>query len=392
MKILFISQFYYPENFVTYKIAETLASFGHDVHVITGKPNYGYGYILPQYKKIKDEVINGVKVHRVNIVARKKSRLSIVLNYLSFWINSKRYVGKIKTQFDVVYSFQLSPVTILSAGNLYKKKHHVPHIAHCVDLWPESVLITKAVKEKSLTYKLLYRWSRRLYEKCDRILLGSPSFKEYFSNTLKMDTRNMIFVPQPSLVDGLNCSEVHNYNEGFNILYCGNIGLIQLIEMIPDAMAKIKNPNVKFHIIGMGPKTADVLKRIEELNLNNKVIYHGPLIATKAAPYFAGADALYVSLLDEGVVGKTIPNKLVMSMSFAKPILAMLGGDGAEILKKTGGAVFSSFSSDSLASSIDAISLMSKSELNNMGLSNLEYYKKNFSLTEICRNIEKFLN
>ena len=52
MKILVVCQFYYPENFVVTNIAEELVRKGHKVDVLTGKPNYGYGYILPEYKHI----------------------------------------------------------------------------------------------------------------------------------------------------------------------------------------------------------------------------------------------------------------------------------------------------------------------------------------------------
>ena len=103
MKILIVCQFYYPENFVIYKFAEQFVKDGYEVHVLTGKPNYGYGYILPNYKNINEEVINGVNVHRVNLYPRKKGRLSIIRNYLSFWHLSKKWVRKCKMKFDYVY-------------------------------------------------------------------------------------------------------------------------------------------------------------------------------------------------------------------------------------------------------------------------------------------------
>ena len=98
MKILIVSQYYYPENFIVTNIAEELAKKGHQVDVLTGKPNYGYGYILPEYKSISEEVINKVNVYRVNLYPRKKSRLSIIRNYLSFWRNSKKWVRKCKKE------------------------------------------------------------------------------------------------------------------------------------------------------------------------------------------------------------------------------------------------------------------------------------------------------
>ena len=124
---------------------------------------------MPAYKNISEEVINGVNVHRVNLKPRKKGRLSIISNYLSFWINSKKWVRKTKLKFDYVYSMSLSPVTICSAGNLYKKKHGVKHIIHCLDLWPESVLVTKAVRKNSLMYRILYHWSRSIYKNASKI-------------------------------------------------------------------------------------------------------------------------------------------------------------------------------------------------------------------------------
>ena len=128
MKLLIVCQYYYPENFVITNIAESLVKEGHSVDVLTAKPNYGYGYVLPEYKHISEEVINGVNVYRVNIYPRKHSRISIIRNYLSFWRNSKKWVRHCKTKYDSILSMSLSPVTICCAGNLYSKKHNVPHI------------------------------------------------------------------------------------------------------------------------------------------------------------------------------------------------------------------------------------------------------------------------
>ena len=58
MKILFVSQYYYPERISSTEIAETLVKLGHEVSVVCGKPNYGFNEILPEYKKIKFRIIS----------------------------------------------------------------------------------------------------------------------------------------------------------------------------------------------------------------------------------------------------------------------------------------------------------------------------------------------
>ena len=388
MKILVVCQFYYPENFVITRIAEKLVEFGHDVTVLTGKPNYGYGYILPGYQNIDSEIINGVKVERVNLKPRKQSRKSIIDNYLSFWKNSKKWVRRCKTKYDVVYSMSLSPVTILSAGNLYKKKFSVPHVIHCVDLWPESVVVTNAVKKKSLMYKILYRWSKKLYSKADEILIGSPSFEKYFQDVLKIKNIELKYIPQPSMVEDTGVEPFPYDKKYFNILYCGNLGLIQHIPFISEAMHQFKDTNIRFNVIGMGPLSDYLESKIKEYKLQDNLIYFGPMPASQASAYFKGADALYVPLKSEGYVGKTIPNKLVMSMAFAKPIIAMLDGDGKNILVESDGAVFSDQSYQSLVSAIKTMSNLSKKELNRLGQNNLNYYKNNLTIDIVAHQIE----
>lgn len=388
MKILIVCQYYYPENFVISKIAAKLVSYGHSVDVLTGKPNYGYGEIIPTYRNISEEVIDGVNVHRVNLKARKASRLSIINNYLSFWNNSKKWVRKCSTSYDVVYSMSLSPVTILAAGNLYKKRHHVPHVVHCVDLWPESVLVTHAVKRHSLVYSFLYSWSKKLYSKVDDILIGSPSFKSYFSDVLKIDNPDIKYVPQPSFVEESDLPPFEFDKDYLNILYCGNLGTIQLIDLIPEAMKELKGEKVRFHIIGMGPRSNLLKEKITEYHLEDNVIYYGPIPASRASAYFKGADALYVSLKNDGCVGKTIPNKLVMSMAFAKPIIAMIEGDGKDALTEADGAIFAEQNAASLVNAIKSFKSLSAEERKRLGNNNQAYYQSHFSLENVSRQIE----
>ncbi len=388
MKVLLVCQYYYPENFVITKIAEQMVKDGYEVHVLTGKPNYGYGYILPAYKNISEEVIEGVNVHRVNLKPRQKSRMSIIRNYLSFWRNSKKWVRKTKMEFDFVYSMSLSPVTICSAGNIYAKKHNKKHIIHCCDLWPESVLVTKAVKEKSLLYKILYKWSKKIYSEADKILVSSPSFTDYFANVLKLPTDNITYVPQCSLVEESDIS-AFNYGEGTHILYCGNLGLIQLVPLMIDAMDLLRDKDIYFHIIGMGPMTDYLINQIRERRLDNKVIYHGPIVAKLAAAYFKNADALYVSLRNEGTVGKTIPNKLMMSMAFERPIVGVLQGDGADVLKESGGAFLAEEDAESIKNALLAISNLSSEEKARLGKLNKYYYDTHFSTRTVTSLIEK---
>ena len=88
MKILIITQYFWPENFRVNNIAKELVERGHEVEVLTGEPNYPQGFIDPQYLKNRPFYKNyfGCKIHRVKVIPRKSGKnYQILINYLSFF-------------------------------------------------------------------------------------------------------------------------------------------------------------------------------------------------------------------------------------------------------------------------------------------------------------------
>ena len=118
MKILVVCQYYHPEPFRISDICEELTKQGHEIFVITGIPNYPMGVIYPGYEKgqKRDEIINGVKVHRCFTIGRKSGIIKRILNYYSYAISSTLYASKIRDEFDLVIVNQLSPVMMAYAG------------------------------------------------------------------------------------------------------------------------------------------------------------------------------------------------------------------------------------------------------------------------------------
>ena len=187
MKILVISQHYYPENFRITDICETLVKQGHEVTVICGYPNYPEGYIYPDYKgknkkKHKDEVINGVAIHRCHEIPRGHSAFKLFLNYYSVCLSMKKKAKRLKEKFDCVFVNQTSPVMVGWAGIAYKKKNNVPCLLYCYDLWPAS-LAAGGIKKSSLVDKHYQKVSKKIYQQADHICVTSKSFVEYLNET-----------------------------------------------------------------------------------------------------------------------------------------------------------------------------------------------------------------
>ena len=391
MKILVVCQFYYPERFTVSDICAELVSLGHDVSVVTGKPNYCYNEIIPAYRKVKYEIIDGVKVHRVNLYPRKQSRLSIIRNYLSFHRNAKAFMRRFNEQFDVVLSVSLSPVISIAPAVLYAKKHKVKHVLHCLDLWPESTVVTGAVKKDSPMYKMLFRWSRNLYLACDKIMVSSPSFADYFKEVLHIIDKPFPYVPQPSLGVHENLPPA-TFKKKYNFVYVGNIGTLQLIDEIAEAGKIIgTRGDVEVHLAGMGLQSENLKKYIADNSLKDIVTYYGPLPLEKAVTLYANADALIVPLKEGGTVGKTIPNKLVQYLKYARPIIGSLSGDGRDVLVKTKGAVLADQNAESIAKAMETIINLPADKKEEMGQQNKLYYEEHFEIRRVAQLIEREL-
>jgi glycosyltransferase involved in cell wall biosynthesis len=390
LKILVVCQYYYPENISITAITKQLVVLGHDVTVLTGQPNYGYGKILPEYRKIRFEIIDGVKVHRVKILPRRESRFSLISNYLSFYLSANWWVVKHKDDYDIVFSMSLSPVISVVPAINFARKKNIKHVLYCVDIWPESVAVSGNIKHESILYKILNIWSKRIYRAVDRIIVGSPSYQQYLSTTHNIDNKKIKTVIQPAIVSE-NTKEPIVYGKGFNIVYSGNLGKIQLLDELLKAMADNPLPEVYFHIIGFGTETRNFTQNINEYKLQKRVFVYGGMASEQAARYFVNADALYLSLKSEGYVGKTIPNKLVMYLAFKKPILAAITGDAADILKKTEGAIIIGQSSQDIAEGIKKISNLSQEKLLQMASNNYAYYNQHLTNEKISKEIEDYL-
>ena len=381
MKILVITPKYYPDNFSIIPIVEHFVKRGNDVTVLTALPYDEKGKFIEGYSSIEKK--DRLTIHRVKVKTRKKSSYSLMANYLSFHSLSTKWVKKCNEEFDLVYTFAISPVTALAAGNLYKEKHHVKHFAHILDVWPDALITASYARTSSPLYKIMDKWSKRLYEGVDQFILGSPSFKEYLVNHHHLDEKKMTYISQPALI-GKEKEDMNPYlKDATNILYCGNISTTQLVDYIVPAMEKLNDRDVHFTIIGNGRYSSKLKEEISHSSMKDNIHYLGGMSYKDVTNYYKHVDAVFIGLKNQGFASKTIPNKLISSLSYGVPILSMLEGDGKQILEKTEGALFLDSNPESLALGIDTLKNMDKKEKEKMSSMNRKYYEDNFNIERI---------
>lgn len=392
MKILFISQHFYPEQFKVNDICFELAESGHDVTVLTGLPNYPSGIVDNKYKwfKKRNENIKGVNVYRTSIVARGKGIIRLSLNYLSFAITASIKSLFLKKDFDLIIVYQTSPVTMAVPGMFLKAITKKPLIIYCHDLWPESIA-TVGINNKSIIYKFILILSKWIYNSADEILTSSRMFKEYFENKLGIYKKTTYLpVYAEELFEKLPSKE-KTEREIINLVFAGNVGKMQSVETILLAANEIKdNDNIIFHIVGDGSSKIKCEKIAKEYNLKN-VVFHGQHPISSMPQFYDMADAFLITLRENEVISYTIPNKVQSYLAAGKPLIGAINGETQMLIKEEEcGLCAPAEDFKELANKI--LEFSENVQMHSIyGLNGRKYYENNFSKSRYFKNINSML-
>ena len=398
MKILIVSQYFWPEDFKVNDIAFDFVQKGHDVTVLTAKPNYpqgkfykGYGFFSNRKEEYK-----GVNIIRTPIVPRRSGgALFLALNYVSFIFFAfftSRF--RIKGDFDIIFCHLTSPITSALPAIWLKKRFKIPLVIWVLDLWPESVASTTNIKSK-LFYKYLSKLVSYIYDKSDHILVSSRNFIESIKGRVINQDIPITYFPnwaEDVFIQRQNESyELPQLPAGFNIMFAGNIGEAQDFESIVNAAKHTLDYEINWLIVGDGRKYEWLKSEIEKNQLTNiSLIGRFPLQAMPS--FFKKADAMLVSLKNEPNFELTVPAKIQAYMASGKIILGMINGEANQLINESG-CGYAVAAADYKALSDKAIALrnLNLSERQVMEAQAKNYYQKYFSKPMLFQKLEDLL-
>jgi glycosyltransferase involved in cell wall biosynthesis len=397
MRIAFISQYFYPEQYFHNAIAADLVKKGHEVHAVACVPNYGQNSFFKGYSNTKkrSETWKGVVIDRAWTVARGKSRFRLSVNYLVYPLTASWTAArKLQPKPDVSFVSLPSPVLQAFVGVFLKKFRKVPTVYWVLDIWPESVTYTLNLHHP-IFVKPLHWVCGWLYRQADHVLVQSKGF-------IPMITR--FGVPQ-SRVSVLSNTASSFYRplspkeapeeaklipqSGFRLVFAGNIGASQDFDTLMEA-ARILKPHedISWIIIGSGRGLERVKEQVRQHGLESRVWFLGRYPEERMPYFFAHADAMLVSLKDTPIFALTVPAKLQSYMACGKPVIASLAGEGAHIVEESNaGLAVPPSSPDKLAVAILKMKSLPKEQREQYGTNALHYFQANFSQDILHRKL-----
>ena len=391
MKILAVCQYYWPESFQITSICEELARRGNDITVLTSLPNYPDGVIPERYRhgKSRRQVRNRVAIIRAPQVARGKSRpIELLANYLSYSCAASCEASLLRDDFDIVFAYQPSPVTMIEPALVYKQLRDIPLIIYCCDVWPECAKISLPPR-LHVAYAAVERYCKRAYSSADRLCVQSPSFIDYYQQTLAISPARMRYIPQfgddSYLSESFDCP-----HEGTNFLFMGNIGRAQDMPTVLRAISLMKAASpFRVHFVGGGSLLEQTVENARNMGLSDKVVFHGKQPYERMADYYRLADACLLTLDGTTWVGSTLPSRLQGYMAAGKPVLAAINGGAKHIIRQSGcGEVVPAGDAQGLASLMDDY-IDHPDLFSECGEKGRDYYSEHFMFADHVNALEE---
>lgn len=341
MKLLVLSQHYWPESFRINEIAAELVRQGADLTVLTGQPNYPEGQIFPGYRAWglqRERHADGYEILRVPLAPRGPGGARrLVANYLSF-LFSAALLGAWQLRgrrFDAVFVYGTSPILQALPALFIGRLKRAAVVTWVQDLWPDSLQVTGYVNNPRVLGAVakLVRW---IYRRCDRLLVQSqaflPSVEAMAGGTPVAVHENpgdsdRALLPLPAALQP--------DAQRFNLVFAGNLGTVQALETVLDAAGQA-GEGLCWWLVGSGARSDWLAAEVERRGLQDRVRLPGRFAPDLMPALFAQADALLVSLNRAPALAQVVPSKIQAYLAAGRPILASLDGEGARVVQAAG--------------------------------------------------------
>lgn len=399
MKILIVTQYFYPENFKSNDMAFELAKRGHEVNVLCGIPNYPEGVYYKGYSlfRKRTETIDGVKIYRCfqSARGRKAKGLFLSLNYLTFAFFGSLWALwlSIFKKYDCVIVHEPSPITQAIPAVLIKKITKIPFHIWVLDIWPEAMSSGGGIKNKRIlsTMTKLVKW---IYRNSTKILISSKGFKELILNQGTEFENKLVYFPNWSddvLAQPLQ--KIPELPQGYKIMMAGNLGSAQTIKAVMEAALLLKDEKeVKWIFVGDGSEKCYIDDFVAKHHLEDTVFALGRFPANCMGSFYKQADAMLITLRAKFPhIRAVVPARLQNYMSSGNPIIGMADGGVADTINEAEcGICVPAEDYKGLSNAIKDI-LKQKNEFAELGKNGREYYLCYYTKDHCIDNLEKII-
>lgn len=365
MKVLIPFSYYYPETcagiFVVNDLMYKLAAEGIECTLYVPTPTRnvkkGLSWVRDEYH------CNGkIHIHRFHMYAEGKIPVLRAFRYLLCEFYYMHHM--LWDSYDIAFIDSTPPIQGLKLA-VVKMFRNKPVVYNAQDLFPETLSGTELVNQGSLLWKIGTWVAKVTFRNVDKIITISQDIKKSIvAKGLSPDKIEVVYnwVDEKAITpveDDENplFDEFCISKDKFRVLYAGNLGNAQNINLIIDAASKLTdNQLIEFIIFGKDGLEAKILDRIQSEELSNIKLL--PLQSYERVSFVYSLGDLGIVACKSGLGGSVMPSKTWSIMSCGRPVLANFEeGELKSILETNNCGVFTKAGDlDGFVSAIEELS------------------------------------
>ena len=364
-------------------VIEQLCKAGHYVHII--QKNTGGSLPAIPEKLNRYQVSTDVIAYRAADKGNFIARYLVELKYINA---CRKYITP---EYDAVF-IQSTNVAGFAVRAVRKKLPKAIVTFNVQDIFPYNLSFSGGLKRNSLVFKVLAVEQRYAYKRSDHVITISEDMKKTLvADGVPAEKVDIVYnwSYQDELYENLDLTPVSYMfdPEYFNIVYAGNIGLMQNVDILIEAASLMKHEKkVWFHIIGNGVYKEKLAARAKEYGISN--ISFWPMQPPEFAPGIYSAADVNVIPLVKDVYRTALPSKTATCLACRKPIIFAIGKNsifGRKAMKEANCPVTEA---DDPKELVEVIQRVQKGETGNQAG---EFFLKYFRITENSRKYAEII-
>ncbi|HEW63741.1 MAG TPA: glycosyltransferase WbuB [Fervidicoccus fontis] len=379
-------------------LAEELARRSYSLKIICAVPHYPSGRVPNNYKGIKifRENINEVNINRVPLPSL--NRKNLYCRFFQFiFMQIGFIIASLKERPDILIAS--NPALQTGLAFIFFKLFKNPICIFSIhDFYPD-VGVRLGIFKNKFIIKFVEFLESLCFEKADYIRVLSESFiplvKRYEVAKEKIvliyDWVDTEFLkPKPKIN---SFSVKYHLTDTFNVLYAGNIGFSQGLEIILDtALLLSEKKDIRFIIVGEGPAKERLLETKNEKQLNNVLIL--PFQPKNLLPEVLSTGDILLVCLRKGMSYTSLPSKTYSILSCGRPIIGCLdeGSDSWNLILKAGAGICIDPENPMMLSNAILKLKNNKDLCKELGRNGREYCIKNHSVKYATEKFEELFN
>lgn len=311
----------YSDYHIMRDIILGLLERGHEVDLI--QKQY---FDTPQYPQQFEKYLKG-QLQVQNIRFEKKAKADLKARYLadlSYYKQACTLMKKDKPDKIFLQSNNTAFFTVFYAKHILR----CPILYNEQDIFPENAYFAGILSESSMIYKVAHALQKYAYKNATALSTISDDMKSTIVTRygISEDKVQVIYnwgheeLKAHSEQDNVFLKKYPKKAGEFRVVYAGNLGKMQNVELILETAALMKDDqDVSFYIVGGGVNEEQLKTFAKEKELNN-VTFVGMQPPEEVADLYAAADVNVIPL-QKGLIYAALPSKTADCLIAGKPII-----------------------------------------------------------------------